>query len=68
MFNGKDNGSITYYEWFVNEFRHFVLAQQALGKAANANRFPADAAWCQFQYVRREAQIDKAIAERAIGH
>ena len=32
MFNGKDNGSIAYYNWFVFEFWRFVFVQQVMGK------------------------------------
>ena len=34
MYNGKDNGSIAYYNWFAYEFWRFVFAQQEIGKAA----------------------------------
>ena len=34
MFNGKDNGSIAYYNWFAYEFWRFVFVQEVVGKAA----------------------------------
>ena len=34
MFNGKDNGSIAYYNWFAYEFWRFVFVQQEVAKAA----------------------------------
>jgi hypothetical protein len=34
MFNGKDSGSIAYYNWFAYEFWRFVFIQQEVGKAA----------------------------------
>ncbi|HTP00688.1 MAG TPA: arylsulfatase, partial [Anaerolineales bacterium] len=34
MYNGKDNGSIAYYNWFAYEFWRFVFVQQEIGKAA----------------------------------
>src|SRR5215471_8661557 len=36
MFNGKDNGSIAYYNWFAYEFWRFAFAQQIVGKAAQS--------------------------------
>ena len=36
MFNGKDNGSINYYNWFAYEFWRFVFAQQVVAKAAQS--------------------------------
>jgi hypothetical protein len=38
MFNGKDNGSIAYYNWFVYEFWRFVFVQQEVAKAAQTRR------------------------------
>jgi len=36
MYNGKDNGSIAYYNWFVYEFWRFVFVQKEVGKAAES--------------------------------
>jgi arylsulfatase len=36
MYNGKDNGSLAYYNWFVLEFWRFVLVQQEIAKAAHS--------------------------------
>jgi hypothetical protein len=36
MFNGKDNGSIAYYNWFAYEFWRFVFVQQEVAKAAQS--------------------------------
>ena len=36
MFNGKDNGSLAYYSWFVFEFWRFTLVQQEIAKAAKS--------------------------------
>jgi arylsulfatase A-like enzyme len=69
MFNGKDNGSINYYDWFVNEFWRFVLAQEVVGKAAQTLiDFPPMQPGASFNMSAVKAQIDKAIAERAVGH
>jgi len=34
MYNGKDNGSLAYYNWFAYEFWRFVFVQQELARAA----------------------------------
>jgi arylsulfatase len=31
LFNGKDNGSLGYYNWFAYEFWRFVFVQQEVG-------------------------------------
>jgi arylsulfatase len=36
FFNGKDNGSLGYYNWFIYEFWRFVLVQQELAKVAQS--------------------------------
>ena len=33
-YNGKDNGSVNYYAWFVNQFWRFVFVQQEVAKEA----------------------------------
>jgi arylsulfatase len=69
MFNGKDNGSINYYDWFAYEFWRFVLAQEVVGKAAQTLiEFPPMQPGASFNMSAVKAQIDKAIAERAVGH
>jgi arylsulfatase len=69
MFNGKDNGSIAYYNWFATEFWRFVLAQQVVGKAAQTLiDFPPTQSGASFNMTAVKEQIDKAIAARAVGH
>jgi arylsulfatase len=69
MFNGKDNGSINYYDWFVNEFWRFVLAQEVVGKAAQTLiEFPPMQPGASFNMSAVKAEIDKAIAARGVGH
>ena len=34
MYNGKDNGSLGYYNWFVFEFWRFTFVQQVVGQYA----------------------------------
>jgi arylsulfatase A-like enzyme len=68
MFNGKDNGSIAYYNWFAFEFWRFVFVQQVVGKAAQTLiDFPPMQGGASFNMSAVKAQIDKAIAERAVG-
>jgi arylsulfatase A-like enzyme len=67
MFNGKDNGSIAYYNWFAYEFWRFVFVQQVVGKAAQTLiDFPPMQGGASFNMSAVKAQIDKAIAERAV--
>jgi arylsulfatase len=68
MFNGKDNGSISYYDWFACGFSRFVFVQQVRGEGgADDDRLPADTEQSQFQYVPVKGAIVKAIAARAVG-
>jgi arylsulfatase len=68
MFNGKDNGSIAYYNWFAYEFWRFVFVQQEVAKAAQTMiEFPPMQAGASFNMSAVKAAIDKAIAERAMG-
>ena len=68
MFNGKDNGSIAYYNWFAYEFWRFVFVQQEVAKAAQTMiEFPPMQAAASFNMSAVKAAIDKAIAERAMG-
>jgi arylsulfatase A-like enzyme len=68
MFNGKDNGSIAYYNWFAYEFWRFVFVQQEVAKAAQTMiEFPPMQAAASFNMSAVKAAIDKAVAERALG-
>jgi arylsulfatase A-like enzyme len=68
MFNGKDNGSIAYYNWFAYEFWRFVFVQQVVGKAAQTLiDFPPMQAAASFNMSAVKAEIGKAIAARAVG-
>ena len=69
MFNGKDNGSINYYNWFAYEFWRFVFAQQVVGKAAQTLiDFPSMQPGASFNMSAVKAEIDKAVAARSVGH
>jgi transposase len=68
MFNGKDNGSIDYYNWFAYEFWRFVFVQQEVAKAAKTLiEFPPMQAGASFNMSAVKEQIDKAIAARSMG-
>ncbi|MDR3435839.1 arylsulfatase [Telmatospirillum sp.] len=68
MFNGKDDGSIAYYNWFAYEFWRFVFVQKEVAKAAQTMiEFPPMQGGASFNMSAVKAAIDKAIAERAMG-
>src|SRR5215467_9276754 len=68
MFNGKDNGSINYYNWFAYEFWRFVLAQQEVAKAAQSLiEFPPMQRGASFNMESVKEAMDKAIAARGAG-
>jgi arylsulfatase len=63
MYNGKDRGSIAYYNWFVYEFWRFVFVQQEVGKAAQSLiEFPPMQKGASFNMAAVKEQIQKAIA------
>src|SRR5215470_15301114 len=67
MFNGKDGGSINYYNWFAYEFWRFVLVQQEVGKAAQSFiDFPPMQGGASFNMSALKEQIEKAIAARSV--
>jgi arylsulfatase A-like enzyme len=68
MFNGKDNGSIAYYNWFAYEFWRFVFVQQEVAKAAQTLiEFPPMQAGASFNMSAVKEAVEKAIAARAVG-
>lgn len=68
MFNGKDNGSIAYYNWFAYEFWRFVFVQEEVAKAAQTLiEFPPMQKGASFNMSAVKEAIDKSIAERALG-
>jgi arylsulfatase A-like enzyme len=68
MFNGKDDGSIAYYNWFAYEFWRFVFVQQEVAKAAKTLiDFPPMQAAASFNMSAVKEAIDKAIAARSMG-
>jgi arylsulfatase len=66
MYNGKDGGSISYYNWFVYQFWRFVLVQQEVGKLAQtAIEFPPMQKGASFNLEAVKEQIEKAIQSQA---
>jgi arylsulfatase len=65
MYNGKDNGSIAYYNWFAYEFWRFVFVQQEVGKAAQTFvEFPPMQRGASFNMEAVKQQIQKLIDSR----
>jgi arylsulfatase A-like enzyme len=61
MYNGKDNGSIAYYNWFAYQFWRFVFVQQVVGKLAQtAIEFPPMQKGASFNLEAVKAQIEAA--------
>jgi arylsulfatase A-like enzyme len=66
MYNGKDGGSISYYNWFVYQFWRFVLVQQEVAKLAQtAIEFPPMQKGASFNLEAVKEQIEKAIQSKA---
>jgi arylsulfatase A-like enzyme len=62
MFNGKDGGSISYYNWFVYEFWRFVFVQKEVAAAAlTFVEFPPMQKGASFNMEAVKAQIEKLI-------
>jgi arylsulfatase A-like enzyme len=66
MFNGKDGGSISYYNWFVYQFWRFQFVQQEVAKVAQtAIEFPPMQKGASFNLEAVKEQIEKAIQSQA---
>jgi hypothetical protein len=62
MYNGKDKGSIAYYNWFVDEFWRFVVVQKEVAQAAQSLiEFPPMQKGASFNMDAVKQQIQKAI-------
>jgi len=62
MYNGKDNGSIAYYNWFVFEFWRFVFVQQEIAKAAQTFlEFPPMQKGASFNLEALKAELEKKM-------
>ncbi|HVU89640.1 MAG TPA: arylsulfatase [Pirellulales bacterium] len=65
MFDGKTNGSLGYYNWFVYEFWRFVFVQQEVAKYAQTFvEFPPIQKGASFNMEDVKAQIQRAIMSR----
>jgi arylsulfatase len=65
MYNGKDNGSIAYYNWFAYQFWRFQFVQQVVGKLAqSAIEFPPMQKGASFNLEAVKAEIEKHMASR----
>jgi arylsulfatase A-like enzyme len=63
MYNGKDNGSLAYYNWFVYEFWRFVFVQQVVAQEAQSFiEFPPMQKGATFNMESVKQQIQRAIA------
>ncbi len=68
MFDGKTNGSLGYYNWFVYEFWRFVFVQQEVAKYAQTFiEFPPLQKGASFNMESVKEQIQKAIQSRSGG-
>ena len=64
MYNGKDNGSIAYYNWFAFEFWRFVFAQQQIARAAQTViDYPQMQRGASFNLDAVKAEMTKRMAE-----
>ncbi len=64
MFNGKDGGSISYYNWFVYEFWRFTFVQQEVGKAAQTFlEFPPMQPGASFNLAALKAELEKKMEQ-----
>ncbi len=69
MYNGKDNGSIAYYNWFAYEFWRFVYVQQEVAKAAQTFlEYPPMQKGASFNLEQLKAEMEKRAAAMASQH
>jgi arylsulfatase A-like enzyme len=65
MYNGKDNGSIAYYNWFAYEFWRFVAVQKQVAQAAQTFiDFPPMQKGASFNLE----QLKDELAKKAAAH
>jgi arylsulfatase len=63
MYNGKDNGSIAYYNWFAFEFWRSVFVQQEVGQEAQTFiEFPLMQKGASFNMLAVKEQIQRSMA------
>ncbi len=63
MYNGKDGGSIAYYNWFAYEFWRFVYVQKEVAKAAQTFlEYPPMQKGASFNLEALKAELEKRMA------
>jgi arylsulfatase len=66
MFNGKDNGSLQYVNWFTYEFWRFVFVQQIIAKEAQTLLdYPPMQKGASFNLEALKAELDARMAAAA---
>jgi arylsulfatase len=66
MYNGKDNGSIAYYNWFAYEFWRFVFVQKEVAQAAQSViDFPPMQKGASFNLEQLKQQLMEKISQQA---
>jgi len=64
FYNGKDNGSFAYFNWFLYEFWRFVLVQQEIAKAAHSFvEFPPMQKGASFNLESLKAELAKKMEQ-----
>jgi arylsulfatase len=64
IYNGKDNGSLAYYNWFAFEFWRFTLVQQEIAKAAHSFiQFPPMQKGASFNLEALKAELAKKMEQ-----
>ena len=64
MYNGKDNGSLGYYNWFVFEFWRFTFVQQVVGQYAQTFlEYPPMQAGASFNMSALKAELEKKMED-----
>ncbi len=66
MYNGKDNGSIAYYNWFAYEFWRFVYVQKEVAKAAMTFlEFPPMQKGASFNLEQLKQELEKKMSQQS---
>jgi len=66
MYNGKDNGSIAFYNWFAFEFWRFVFVQQEIARAAQTFiEFPPMQKGASFNLEQLKQELEKKMAQQS---
>jgi arylsulfatase A-like enzyme len=66
MYNGKDAGSLNYYNWFVYQFWRFQYVQKEVGKLAQtAIEFPPMQKGASFNLEAVKEQVERAANSKA---